>query len=584
VKPKEKELGEGIKKCEEVIKELEINSTTTQTQINEFFNKIRIKLNEREQELLNKLDEIEKYKKKELQLQKDGLQFGIESIIGSCQMIENSISLSNINNNGNNGNNSINHENVVRLLSMKSLYESRLNYLIHNNWKIEPECHSLIEFSICEKDEQSIYSIISNIGILDSNEISIDKCLISRNEKQKIFKDKEFKFEIISYSKEGNEMKKGGNANKFNIQIEKELDNENDNKGGNENNEINEENEKNENNEKSDKNENNGWKIKDLNNGKYEVIIKVKNEGKYSIFVQYNGFDIVSSPFQIQVLSKLKQRDYDEINEPKLTFGNEHENKDGQFGFHSISIDSNGNIYACNWRKNKIQIFDSQGKFTSSFGSQGKGNGQFKYPTGITINSKGNIIVSDGNNNRIQIFDSKGNFISKFGSEGKKNGQFDCLHGVCVDKNDNIYVCDSLNHRIQIFDSQGNFLSKFGSEGNGNGQFNFPIGITINSKGNIIVSDGSNNRIQIFDSKGNFLSKLGFYGNGNGQFMNPHGICIDLNDNILVCDHENNRIQIFESNGKYMTQFQAHYPTGIKIDPQTLNLLVCSDNSGAFIF
>jgi len=62
-------------------------------------------LDEKEQELLNKLDEIEKYKKKELQLQKDELQFGIESIIGSCEMIENSILLSS--------------QNDLRLLSMK---------------------------------------------------------------------------------------------------------------------------------------------------------------------------------------------------------------------------------------------------------------------------------------------------------------------------------------------------------------------------------------------------------------------------------------------------------------------------------
>jgi len=572
VKPKEKELKEGIKKCEEVIKELEINSTTTQTQINEFFNKIRIKLDEREQELLNKLDEIEKYKKKELEIQKDGLQFGIESIIGSCQMIENSISLSNINNENNHGNN--NHENIGRLLSMKSLYESRLNYLINNNWKIEPECHSLIEFSICEKDEQSIYSTISNIGILDSNEISIDKCLILRNEKQKIFKDKEFKFEIISYSKEGNEMRKGGNANKFNIQIERKLDNENDNKGGNENNE---------NNEKSEENERNEWEIKDLNNGKYEVQMKMKNEGKYLISLQCYGVDIVSSPFQIQVFPKLKQRNYYEIKEPKLTFGNEVENKEKWLSSYGISIDSNGNIYVCDWVKSQIQIFDSQGKFISSFGTKGEENGQLNYPMGITINSKGNIIVSECDNHRIQIFDSKGNFISKFGSKGNENGQFNYLWGICVDLNDNIYVCDSLNNRIQIFDSQGNFLSKFGSEGNGNGQFENPRGIAISYHGNIIVCDG-NNRIQIFDSKGNFISKFGSYGDENGQFENLHGICVDMNDNIFVCDYSNHRIQIFDSNGEYMTQFKADSPTDIKIDFKTQNIIACEEDSGAFIF
>ena len=47
MKPKEKKLKEGINKCEDMIKELEINSTTTQIQINQLFNKIRIKLDEK---------------------------------------------------------------------------------------------------------------------------------------------------------------------------------------------------------------------------------------------------------------------------------------------------------------------------------------------------------------------------------------------------------------------------------------------------------------------------------------------------------------------------------------------------------
>jgi len=546
VKPKEKELREGVKKCEEVIKELEINSTTTQIQINEFFNKIRIKLDEREQELLNKLDEIEKQKKKELQLQKDELQFGIESIIGSCQTIEHSISLSNVNNINNN-------KNVGRLLSMKKLYESRLNYLINNNWKIKPNCDSLIGFSIYEEDEQSIYSIISDIGILGSNEISVEKCLISRNEDLPIFNDKEFKFDIISYSKEGNEMKKGGNGNKFNIQIQRELNNGN-----------NEENEESE------------WEIKDLNNGKYEVKMKINNEGKYSVFVQYNGFHLNTSPFQIQVLSKLKYRNYHEIKEPKLTFGD--------FSSYGITIDPNGNIYACNMCDNQIQIFDSEGDAISAFGSSGKGNGQFSNPWGIAVNSRGNIIVSDCYNNRIQIFDSNGKFISKFGSYGNGDGQFNEPKGIYVDRNNNIYVCDGGNNRIQIFNSEGKFILKFGSKGNGNGQFEDPTGITINSKGNIIVCERGNCRIQIFDSKRNFISTFGSEGHENGQFYYPWGVCVDSNDNILVCDYFHSKIQIFNSNGKYMTHLKEDKPSSIAINFKTQNTIVCGAHQKVLIF
>ena len=544
MKPKEKELREGISKCEEVIKQLEINSTTTQTQINQFFNNIRIKLDEKEQELLNKLEEIEKYKKKELEIQKEELKFGIESIIGSCQMIQNSISLSNNNNND------------VRLLSMKKLYQSRLNYLSNNIWNIEPCHHSLIEFLISEKEEESIYSNISNIGVIDECDISTDKCLILRNDKQKIYENEEFKFAIISYSKDGNQMKTGGNGKRFIIHIEQE--------------------------QKNQKQKDNEWEIIDLNNGRYEIKMKLKNEGKYSIFVKYNGFDINSSPFQIQIFSKLKPRNFNEINQPKLIFGSRG-NGNGQFNsLWGTAINSKGNILVSDYNNNRIQIFDSQGKFISTFGSKGNGNGQFNNPWGIAINSKGNIIVCDKGNHRIQIFDFKGKFISKFGSFGDENGQFNHPEGICVDKNDKIYVCDYSNNRIQIFDSKGQFISTFGSKGNGNGQFNGPVGIIVNSKGNVLVCD--NHKIQIFDSKGNFISTFGTKGNGNGQFRYPYGICVDLNDNIFVCDNGNNRIQIFNSNGEYITHFRVNQPTDIIIDPNTQNIIVSQEDHQISIF
>jgi len=545
VKPKEEELREGISKCEEVIKQLEINSTTTQTQINQLFNKIRNKLDEKEQELLNKLEEIEKYRKKELEIQKEDLKFGIENIIGSCQSIENSISLLT--------------QNDVRFLSMRNLYHERLDYLSNNQWKIEPCHHSLIGFSINEKEEQSIYSSLSNIGMIDSSDISADKCLISRNDKQIIYENEEFKFEIITYSKDGNQIKNGGNEKRFTIHIEIEGEQKNENRKDNE------------------------LEIVDLNNGKYEVKMKLKDEGKYSIFVQSDGFDLHSSPFQIQVNS-MKIKAYKEISQPKLTFGSKG-NGNGQFvNPYGVISNSKGNILVCDDGNDRVQIFDYQGKFILTFGSKGNGNGQFQNPDGIAINSKGNILVSDSNNNRIQMFNSEGKFISTFGSFGNGNGQFNFPWGICIDKNDNIIVCDYNNNRIQIFNSKGNFVSMFGSFGNGNGQFNRPYGIAINSKGNILVCDNQNHRIQIFDSQGKFISTFGSKGKGNGQFQNLEGICVDMNDNIFVCDYGNNRIQIFNSKGEYMAQFKVKKPTYITINPKTHNIIVCGNDNKVSIF
>ena len=392
MKPIEKELREGINKCEEVVKQLEINSTTTQTQINQLFNKIRAELDHKEQELLNKLDEIEKYKKKELELQIEELKFGIESIIGSCQMVEHSLSLST--------------QNDVRLLAMKKLYQSRLDYLSNTIWKTEPCHHPLIEFSISEKEKESIYSNILNVGMVDSSDISAKKCLISRDEKQRIYENKEFKFEITSYSKDGNEMKIGENGNNFKVQVEGEL---------------------------RTKNQNHECEIVDLNNGKYEVKMKLKDEGRYLIFVKYNGIDLVSSPFQIQIFPK--QRDYHKITQPKLTFG----------------------------------------QFSSS---------------GITTSLNRNIIVSDCDNNQIQIFDSEGKFISTIGSYGTGNGQLNYPKGICVDLHDNIFVCDYNNDRIQILSSNGEYIAQLESC--------YPSSITIDPKTQDIIVCGDDNQVSIY--------------------------------------------------------------------------------------
>ena len=114
----------------------------------------------------------------------------LKVLFGACQTIEHSNK----------------NKSDIQLVSMKNLYESRLNYLSTNIWRIEPCYNPFIEFLNFEKEEESIYSNISNFGMIDS--IFADNCLISRNDKQRIIENEEFKFEIISYLKYGNEIKK----------------------------------------------------------------------------------------------------------------------------------------------------------------------------------------------------------------------------------------------------------------------------------------------------------------------------------------------------------------------------------------
>jgi PKD repeat protein len=225
----------------------------------------------------------------------------------------------------------------------------------------------------------------------------------------------------------------------------------------------------------------------------------------------------------------------------------------GQFnGPLDVALDSKGNVYVADWSNNRVQEFNSNGKFINQWGSTN--DISLSRVSEVAVDSSGNIYVEDYYNNRIVKFDKNGNVIAKFGSYGSGNGQFNNMQGFCLDSSGNIYVADCGNNRIQKFDSNGNYLMQWGSYGISNGQFNTPIDVTSHSD-NIYVADNRNHRIQKFDSNGNYLMQFGNSGNGDGQFNFIEDIAVDTSDNIYVTDSGNTRIQKFDSDGNYLTQW-----------------------------
>jgi hypothetical protein len=127
-------------------------------------------------------------------------------------------------------------------------------------------------------------------------------------------------------------------------------------------------------------------------------------------------------------------------------------NGNGEFdGPCGVAVDSLGNVYVADTANNRIQKFD--GTTWSSFAS----SGQFYGPCGVAVDSSGNVYVADTNNNRIQKFTSAGTFLARWGhnggdgNPGRGNGEFRYPTGVAVDSSGNVYVADTYNHRIQKF-------------------------------------------------------------------------------------------------------------------------------------
>ena len=86
----------------------------------------------------------------------------------------------------------------------------------------------------------------------------------------------------------------------------------------------------------------------------------------------------------------------------------------------------------------------------------------FNQPTDVAWDSQGNSYFSDGYvNSRVGKANAKGEWVASWGSLGKGPGQFDTPHGIAVSPKDEVYVADRGNRRIQVFDTSGKYIREF---------------------------------------------------------------------------------------------------------------------------
>ena len=75
----------------------------------------------------------------------------------------------------------------------------------------------------------------------------------------------------------------------------------------------------------------------------------------------------------------------------------------------------NGDIYVTDgYRNARVHRFTEDGRLVASWGSPGKGPGQFHLPHSIAFDDAGTLYVADRSNKRVQKFTPEGEFLGQW--------------------------------------------------------------------------------------------------------------------------------------------------------------------------
>ena len=147
-------------------------------------------------------------------------------------------------------------------------------------------------------------------------------------------------------------------------------------------------------------------------------------------------------------------------------------------------------VFVCDYLNHRVQVFTSDLVFVRQIGSRGSGNGQFNGPFDITHDEEGNLYVTDHGNDRVQVFNTQGrfhHFLTTKGDITRPRGI--CINGelVCVSQ-------EKKNGQLFLYHKNGHKVCSFTCESGYSGIW----GIAIDQDGFIYVCNVNKNIVIIF--------------------------------------------------------------------------------------
>ncbi|HZW95265.1 MAG TPA: peptidyl-alpha-hydroxyglycine alpha-amidating lyase family protein [Candidatus Eremiobacteraceae bacterium] len=157
-----------------------------------------------------------------------------------------------------------------------------------------------------------------------------------------------------------------------------------------------------------------------------------------------------------------------------------------------VAFAKNGDIYVADgYGNSRVVKFDREGNFIKAWGKYGTGAGEFNLPHSVAVDNEGRVYVGDRENQRIQIFDSEGKYIQQWTGVGYP-------YGLVITADQHVWMTDGGYDRIVELDRNGKILGAFGEPGHKPGQMAWAHFMAMGPGQSIYVADVLNWRFQAF--------------------------------------------------------------------------------------
>jgi peptidylamidoglycolate lyase len=127
----------------------------------------------------------------------------------------------------------------------------------------------------------------------------------------------------------------------------------------------------------------------------------------------------------------------------------------GKFNLpHGVAVDTRGRVFVCDRSNSRLQSFDPHGKFLAEWKGPAIGR-----PYGVAVAANDHVFLIDGGDQvpdqpdhaKVVEIDADGNVVGSFGSVGKGAGQFRLGHDIAVAPDGAVYVAEAKGQRVQKF-------------------------------------------------------------------------------------------------------------------------------------